>query len=49
MGSRRDDPYCENLGMASPSDVQKGYPPFTRINPIIFWSYEQVWNFIRAF
>lgn len=26
-----------------------GYPPFLRINPIIDWSYEQVWEFLRHF
>jgi len=40
MGSRKTDPYCEHLEKITPSDVDKGYPPFFRINPIINWSYE---------
>jgi FAD synthetase len=35
--------------MASLSDTNKGYPEFVRLNPIIFWSYEQVWTFIKGF
>lgn len=49
MGSRRDDPYCGALSQCSPSDVSKGYPAFDRLNPIIDWSYEQVWKFLREF
>lgn len=37
------------LGMAAPSDTHKGYPEFTRLNPIIDWNYEQVWTFLRDF
>jgi len=49
MGSRKEDPYCGNLGQIAPSDVNKGYPAFKRLNPIIFWSYEQVWIFLKEF
>ena len=49
MGSRRDDPGCSKLNEISESDVHKGYPPFKRINPIIDWSYEGVWKFIREY
>ncbi|EAS01661.1 phosphoadenosine phosphosulfate reductase family protein (macronuclear) [Tetrahymena thermophila SB210] len=49
MGQRRVDPYCEKLEKVSPSDTDKGYPPFYRINPIIDWSYEQVWEFLLDF
>lgn len=49
MGSRKTDPYCENLDLFSQSDVKKGYPNFMRVNPILNWSYETVWNFIHAF
>lgn len=49
MGSRRTDPYCDKLERISGSDVDKGYPPFIRINPIINWTYEQVWKFLLDF
>ena len=49
MGSRRTDPYCSELQEVSASDVQKGYPQFDRINPIIDWTYTQVWSFLRAY
>ena len=38
-----------DLGMVAPSDVHKGYPEFFRLNPIIGWSYDQVWTFIKDF
>lgn len=40
MGSRRGDPYCDDLERISPSDSDKGYPAFLRINPIMYWSYD---------
>lgn len=49
MGSRRDDPGCANLGSLAVSDVDKGYPKFTRVNPIIEWSCSSVWKFIKDF
>ena len=33
----------------SESDVHKGYPEFKRICPIIDWSYERVWKFIKDY
>lgn len=35
MGSRKSDPGCSKLGEIATSDVHKGYPNFTRINPLI--------------
>jgi hypothetical protein len=35
MGSRKEDPGCAKLGELAQSDVHKGYPDFTRVNPII--------------
>jgi len=35
--------------MEAPSDVHKGYPSFVRLNPIIYWEYDQVWTFIKNF
>lgn len=49
MGSRKTDPYCCNLEHLSPSDTSKGYPEFIRVNPIITWDYQTVWDFILTF
>lgn len=47
MGSKRDDPGCLNLHKLQSSDVHKGYPEFQRISPIIDWSYQFEWKFIK--
>jgi hypothetical protein len=39
MGSKNTDPRLENLSEFSPSDIDKGFPAFMRVNPIIKWSY----------
>ena len=44
MGSRRSDPHCSELKKFSPTDSH--YPNLMRINPIIDWSYDDVWNYI---
>ena len=49
MGSRKSDPYCQGLDVLAPSDIGKGYPSFVRVNPILNWSYEMVWEFIKGF
>jgi len=49
MGSRRSDPYCMELQEFSKSDTQNGWAEFMRINPILDWSYAQVWNFLQGF
>ncbi|CEJ90829.1 hypothetical protein VHEMI06583 [[Torrubiella] hemipterigena] len=45
MGTRRTDPFCENLQHFSPTD--HGWPQFMRVNPMIDWCYADIWNFIR--
>jgi FAD synthetase len=47
MGSRSTDPFCQQLSFFSPSDIQNSYPPFMRVNPILFWHHGQVWQFLR--
>ena len=34
--------------MITPSDTNKGYPAFNRINPIIKWDYNQVWPAMKV-
>ena len=48
MGSRNDDPHCENLELITKSDTDKGYPSFERVNPIIKWNYTNVWKAIKV-
>lgn len=46
IGSRKDDlPSCTNLKFFDPTD--QGWPKFIRINPILNWTYQQVWDVIR--
>eukprot|EP01080_Neovahlkampfia_damariscottae_P003177 gene3177-5493_t len=45
IGVRRTDPYCEKMNFFEPTS--EGWPKCMRINPILDWSYEDVWNFIR--
>ena len=35
--------------MINPSDEDKGYPPFKRVNPIINWTYTNIWDFIKTY
>ena len=39
------DRLTENLGFRSPTD--QGWPDFVRINPIINWSFGDVWTFLK--
>ncbi|KAG6887965.1 hypothetical protein C0995_011358 [Termitomyces sp. Mi166 len=45
LGTRRSDPHGANLSHRNMTD--EGWPRFERINPIINWSYSQVWTFLR--
>eukprot|EP01121_Diplochlamys_sp_Union-15-3_P011368 TRINITY_DN3291_c0_g1_i4.p1 TRINITY_DN3291_c0_g1~~TRINITY_DN3291_c0_g1_i4.p1 ORF type:complete len:193 (+),score=24.11 TRINITY_DN3291_c0_g1_i4:62-640(+) len=47
MGTRRTDPYSDTLDYFSPTD--KGWPHIIRINPILDWSYSDIWDFILLF
>lgn len=44
MGSRMDDPGCENIGFTAQTDA--GWPDFMRLNPIFDWTYHEVWEYI---
>ncbi|PSR75762.1 hypothetical protein PHLCEN_2v8879 [Hermanssonia centrifuga] len=45
IGTRRTDPHGAKLGFRNPTDP--GWPRFERINPIIDWTYADVWTFLR--
>ncbi|KAJ1965012.1 3'-phosphoadenosine 5'-phosphosulfate sulfotransferase [Dispira parvispora] len=45
IGTRRTDPHGIKLGTYAPTD--RDWPRFMRINPIIDWTYDDVWCFLR--
>lgn len=50
MGTRQADPDGRSQGVESPSSGGgDGWPTFTRLNPIISWKYEHVWNFLLSY
>jgi len=49
MGTRRGDPHGNSLFPFQETDTEKGWPLFTRINPILEWNYHEIWHFITFF
>jgi len=47
IGTRRTDPHGAKLGFRNPTDSD--WPKFERVNPIINWSYSDVWAYLRQF
>ncbi|TFK87279.1 adenine nucleotide alpha hydrolases-like protein [Polyporus arcularius HHB13444] len=47
IGTRRSDPHGAKLGFRNPTDP--GWPRFVRVNPIINWSYSDVWAYLKRF
>lgn len=45
VGIRRIDPYAENLNYIQMTD--HGWPQFMRINPVLEWTYSEVWYFLK--
>lgn len=43
-GNRSTDPHSDNLAALSPTT--EGWPEFMRVNPILPWTYEDVWLYI---
>ncbi|KAI3636818.1 hypothetical protein MIR68_005085 [Amoeboaphelidium protococcarum] len=46
MGTRRTDPHCQHLQAFSPTDSNNGWPLVMRVNPILDWSFTEIWQFI---
>ncbi|XP_029052450.1 FAD synthase-like isoform X3 [Osmia bicornis bicornis] len=44
MGMRKGDPGSENVEAFTPTDPN--WPKLIRVNPILNWSYDQVWKFL---
>eukprot|EP00824_Muranothrix_gubernata_P007744 TRINITY_DN1987_c0_g1_i2.p1 TRINITY_DN1987_c0_g1~~TRINITY_DN1987_c0_g1_i2.p1 ORF type:complete len:283 (-),score=45.70 TRINITY_DN1987_c0_g1_i2:572-1300(-) len=47
MGTRRGDPHASDLDFYSPTT--EGWPHFIRINPILEWTYSDVWKYLHLF
>ena len=47
LGTRSGDP--NSVGQEAFAPSSSWMPPFMRVNPILHWSYAQVWDFLRAF
>ena len=47
LGTRKGDPNCGDQEKFSPSSAWM--PDFMRVNPILDWSYGDVWHFIRHY
>ncbi|XP_068159257.1 uncharacterized protein Flad1 [Drosophila tropicalis] len=45
IGSRNTDPYCEHLAPMQPTD--NGWPAIMRLNPLLEWSYHDIWHYIH--
>lgn len=44
MGTRRSDPYSENLKFIQKTDAN--WPEILRVSPLLNWSYHQIWTYI---
>lgn len=47
IGTRKDD-LKQGTELKSSALTDQGWPRFMRIHPILEWSYQQVWDFIRT-
>lgn len=47
LGTRKGDPNAGSQGHFAPSS--SWMPPFMRVNPVLEWSYGEIWHFLRLF
>ncbi|KFM27689.1 FAD synthase [Auxenochlorella protothecoides] len=45
LGTRKGDPNAVDQETFCPSSA--GWPPFMRVNPVLHWTYHDVWTFLR--
>ena len=43
VGTRRTDPHGERLTHFDRTDVDRGWPDFMRVHPVIDWHYVEIW------
>ncbi|XP_034473572.1 probable FAD synthase [Drosophila innubila] len=47
VGSRNTDPYCERLQSMQKTDSD--WPEMMRLNPLLEWSYHDIWHYIHMY
>ncbi|KAG8835831.1 3'-phosphoadenosine 5'-phosphosulfate sulfotransferase [Serendipita sp. 399] len=47
VGTRRGDPHGDKLDFRTPTDAD--WPAYQRVHPILNWSYNQIWEYLRRF
>ncbi len=45
LGTRQGDPGSQNQGFFAPTDSD--WPEIMRVNPVLEWSYHDIWSFLR--